>query len=141
MAFNSPSPVSPPVRSRSPPLQTLNKKDRKRNMQMSQIQDLNNDFKDNRAAHFHKQAVALQNDLNLITTAHLYDPEPLDDSPAAIAELVEASAAGTPYQSNVSSMSGKWYSEFVHEVNEAKESRDIELTQLDVSKSLTSPYT
>jgi len=100
---------------------------------MAQFQDLSNDFKENRSGYFHKQIVALQHDMNLITQADPYAPEPLDDSPEAIANLVEVTAAGTPYQSEMSSLAGKWYSEFVQEVNQTKEARDIELTQLMVS--------
>jgi Sds3-like len=99
---------------------------------MAQYQDLSNDFKENRSTYFHRQLVALQHDMNLITQADPYHPEPLDDSPEAISSLVEVAAAGTPYQSEISSLAGKWYSEFVQEINEAKEARDIELTQLMV---------
>jgi Sds3-like len=99
---------------------------------MAQFQDLSNDFKENRSAYFHKQIVALQHDMNLIAQADPYHPEPLDDSPGAIADLLDVAAAGTPYQSEMSSLAGKWYSEFVQEINDAKEARDVELTQLTV---------
>jgi Sds3-like len=134
MAFNSPSPTSPTTHGRSPPPQPVSKRDRKRNQQMAQFQDLSNNFRENRSAYFHKQIVALQHDMNLITQADPYNPEPLDDSPEAIEGLVEITAAGTPYQSEMSSLAGRWYSEFVREVNEAKEARDIELTQLMASQ-------
>jgi hypothetical protein len=103
---------------------------------MAQFHELSNNFKDNRTAYFHKQIVALQHDMNLITQADPYQPEPLDDSPEAIEGLVENAAAGTPYQSEISSLAGKWYSEFVQDVNEAKEARDVELTQLMVCQAL-----
>ena len=99
---------------------------------MAQFHDLSNDFSENRSAYFHKQIVALQHDMNLITQADPYNPEPLDDSPEAISNLIEVAAAGTPYQSEMSSLAGKWYSEFVQDINQAKEARDIELTQLMV---------
>jgi Sds3-like len=133
MAFNSPSPISPTMHGRSPPPQPVSKRDRKRNQQMAQFQDLSNDFKENRSAYFHKQIVALQHDMNLITQADPYKPEPLDDSPEAIAGLIEVAAAGTPYQSEMSLLAGKWYSEFVQDINQAKEARDVELTQLMVA--------
>jgi Sds3-like len=135
MAFNSPSPTSPSaiVHERSPPPQPISKRDRKRNQQMAQFQDLSNDFKENRSGYFHKQIVALQHDMNLITQANPYAPEPLDDSPEAIARLVEVAAAGTPYQAEMSMVAGNWYSEFVQDINQAKEGRDVELTQLLVS--------
>ena len=112
----------------------MSKRDRKRNQQIAQLQNLSNDFKENRSTHFHKQVVALQHDMNLITQADPYNPEPLDDSPTAIAELVETAAEGTQFQPEMSSLCGRWYSEFVQEVNDAKEERDIELTQLFVRK-------
>lgn len=121
---------------RSPPPQPISKRDRKRNQQMAQFQDLSNDFKENRSSYFHKQIVALQHDMNLITQADPYNPEPLDDSPEAIVGLIEVAAAGTPYQSEMSSLAGKWYSEFIQEINQAKEARDIELTQLMVRFAL-----
>ena len=132
MTFDSPSPTSPSMHGRSPPPQPMSKRDRKRNQQMAQFQDLSNDFKENRSAYFHKQIVALQHDMNLITQADPYQPEPLDDSPSTIAGLIEVAAVGTPYQSEMSSLAGKWYSEFIQEINEAKEARDVELTQLMV---------
>lgn len=71
--------------------------------------------------------------MNLITQADPYNPEPLEDSADEIARMVEEAASGTPYQADMSKMAGRWYSEFVHEVNEAKEGKEIELTQLMVS--------
>jgi hypothetical protein len=71
--------------------------------------------------------------MNLITQADPYNPEPLEDSADEIARLVEEAASGTPYQTDMSKMAGRWYSEFVHEVNEAKIAKEIELTQLKVS--------
>lgn len=71
--------------------------------------------------------------MSLITQADPYNPEPMDDSPDEIAREVEEAAAGTPYQADMSKLAGRWYSEFVHEVNEAKEAKEIELTQLMVS--------
>ena len=129
------------MRGRSPPPQPISKRDRKRNQQMAQFQGLSNDFRENRGAYFHKQIVALQHDMNLITQADPYDPEPMDDSPEAIGGLIEVAAAGTSYQSEMSSLAGKRYSEFVHEVKQAKETRDIELTQLMVRYVSCKPLT
>lgn len=91
------------------------------------------EFTLNRDHHYRSQLVALQLDMNLITQADPYNPEPLDDSPDEIARMVEEAASATPYQADMSKMAGRWYSEFVHEVNEAKEAKEIELTQLMVS--------
>jgi len=140
MAF-SPSPTSPIAgpgatfghRSPTPPVQHMSKRDKKRNQHMAHQQELLNEFNQNREFHYRQQLIALQHDMNLITQADPYDPEPLEDSPDEIKRLVEAATAGTPYQSEMSAQAGKWYSEFVHEVNSAKEAKELELIQLIVS--------
>ena len=140
MAY-SPSPTSPVAgssmhrgrRSPSPPAQPISKRDKKRNQHIAHQQELVDDFSQNRDAHYRQQLVALQLDMNLITQADPYHPEPLEDSPDEIARMMEDVAAGTPYQSEMSKVAGRWYSEFVQEVNEAKEAKEVELTQLMVS--------
>lgn len=71
--------------------------------------------------------------MNLVTQANPYNPEPIDDDPDHIQRMVELQAAGTPYQSELSSLAGRWYTEFVHEVNDAKEERELALVELHVS--------
>ena len=110
----------------------MSKRDRRRTQHLAHQQDLLDDFSSNRESHYRKQLIALQNDMNLITHADPYNPEPLDDSPEEIARLAEQAASGTPYQSEMSSLAGKWYAEFVHEVNDAKEAKEIALIQLQV---------
>ncbi|KKY22141.1 putative deacetylase complex subunit [Phaeomoniella chlamydospora] len=122
----------PAHRSPTPPPQPLSKRDKKRNAHQDKYQDLINDFAQNRDLHFRKQLLGLQTDMMLITQADPYQPEPMDDSPEGIARQVEEAAAGTPYQQDMSPHAGKWYSKFVQEVNQAKEVRDIELSQLVV---------
>ena len=111
----------------------ISKRDKKRNQHIQFQQDLVEDFTLNRDPHYKAQLIALQYDMSLITQADPYSPEPMEDSPGGIARAVEEAAAGTPYQADMSKMAGRWYSEFVHEVNEAKEAKEIELTQLVVS--------
>lgn len=72
--------------------------------------------------------------MNMVTQANPYDPNPLEDSPEEIARMADVQASGTPYQSEMSSLAGRWYTEFVHEVNEAKEQREIALIQLEVCR-------
>ena len=122
-------------RSPSPPAQPISKRDKKRNQHIAHQQELVDDFTQNRDAFYRQQLVALQLDMNLITQADPYNPEPLEDSPDEIARMIEEVAAGTPYQSEMSRTAGRWYSEFVQEVNEAKEAKEIELTQLMVSQT------
>jgi hypothetical protein len=125
--------MHPGRRSPSPPAMPISKRDKKRNQHIAHQQDLVDEFTLNRDHHYRSQLVALQLDMNLITQADPYNPEPLEDSADEIARMVEEAASGTPYQAEMSKMAGRWYSEFVHEVNEAKEGKEIELTQLMVS--------
>lgn len=132
MAY-SPSPISPlgGHRSPTPPTaQPLFKRDKRRQQHLSLQQDLQNDFDMNRELHYRTQLIALQNDMNLITQADPYGPEPLQDGPEDIARLVEAQTSGTPYQSEMSSLAGRWYTEFVHEVNDAKQAQELALIEL-----------
>ena len=133
--------MHPGRRSPSPPAQPISKRDKKRNQHIAHQQELINDFTQNRDVHYRAQLVALQYDMNLITAADPYDPEPLEDSPEEIARMVEEVAAGTAYQSEMSKLAGRWYSEFVQEVNEAKEAKEVELTQLMVGRGTWSNCT
>ena len=141
MAY-SPSPTSPLAgpdntvyshrRSPTPPTQPLSKRDKRRNQHVAHQQELYNELASNREQHYREQLIALQTDMNLISQADPYDPEPLEDSPEEVARIAEVAASGTPYQSQMSSLAGKWYAEFVHEVNDAKEAKELALIQLVV---------
>ncbi len=144
MAY-SPSPTSPLVgggraaqlaRSPTPPAQPLSKKDKRRSQHIAHQQELLEDFGSNRESHYRRQLIALQNDMNLITNADPYMPEPMEDSPEEIARISEQAASGTPYQSEMSALAGKWYSEFVNEVNDSKEAKELALIQLAVMPPL-----
>ena len=132
--------MHPGRRSPSPQLLPISKRDKKRNQHIQYQQDLIEDFTLNRDPHYKAQLIALQYDMSLITQADPYNPEPIEDSPDEIARAVEEAAAGTPYQADMSKMAGRWYSEFVHEVNEAKEAKEIELTRLKVSNRQSRPW-
>ena len=115
----------------------ISKRDKKRNQHIENQKNLVEEFTLNRDVHYRAQLVALQFDMNLITQADPYHPEPLEDSPDEIARMIDEAAAGTQYQADMSKMAGRWYSEFVHEVNEAKEAKEVELTQLMVSELIS----
>lgn len=70
--------------------------------------------------------------MNLISQVDPYEPEPLDDSPEEIAKVAELTASGTPYQSQMSALAGKWYSQFVDEINDAKDTKEDGLIKLMV---------
>lgn len=128
----------PQHRSPTPPAQPLSKRDKRRNQHVAHQQELHNELASNREQHYREQLIALQTDMSLISQADPYDPEPLEDSPEEIARIAELAASGTPYQSQMSSMAGKWYAEFVHEVNDAKEAKEIALIQLMVGWTIQS---
>lgn len=131
MAY-SPSPTSPLAgrRSPTPPAHPLSKRDKRRNQHVALQQELQAEFDDHREQHYRSQLIALQQDMNLVTSADPYKPEPLEDSPDEIAQLVANQASGTPYQSEMSSSAGRWYTDFVHEVNDAKEAKELALIEL-----------
>lgn len=131
MAY-SPSPTSPQMsrRSPTPPAQPLSKRDKRRNHHVALQQEYQANFEDNREQHYRSQLIALQQDMNLVTSADPYKPEPLEDAPDEISQLVATQASGTPYQSEMSSSAGRWYTEFVHEVNDAKQAKELALIEL-----------
>jgi hypothetical protein len=70
--------------------------------------------------------------MSLISQTDPYEPEPLEDSPEEINKITELTASSTPYQSQMSSLAGKWYAEFVHEIGDAKIAKEVALIQLMV---------
>lgn len=115
----------------------MSKREKRKHQHVTLQQDLQNDFNENRERHYREQLIALQTDMNLVSQADPYGPDPLDDTPDGIMRQIESSAYGTPYQSELSSLAGKWYTEFVGEVNEAKEAKELELIRLKVSERAT----
>lgn len=94
--------------------------------------ELLDDFNQNRDYHYRTQLIALQNDMNLIQQADPYLLEPLDQSPEEITKQIEATSAGNPFAAEMSNLAGRWYAEFVYEVNEAKEAKELALINLAV---------
>jgi hypothetical protein len=71
--------------------------------------------------------------MSLIVAAEPYKAEPLDDAGEEIAKLVEQSNVANNYSNDMTSLAGKWYSEYALGVNESKEARETDLTALMVS--------
>ena len=122
-------------RTPTPPMAPLSKRDKRRNQHVAHQQELYNELSSNREQHYREQLIALQHDMSLISQADPYEPEPLEDSPEEVAKIAELAASGTPYQSQMSALAGKWYAEFVHEINDAKEAKELALIQLMVQDS------
>jgi hypothetical protein len=102
-------------------------------------------FNTNLRPHYEAQANAIQVDIGLILRADPYKNKPLEDDPDEISNLIQnavagsAAAAGKPIPDPIAegdfvSDAGKFYTEFVHEVNNAMEERDINLTLLQVCR-------
>jgi hypothetical protein len=110
------------------------------------LTDMVASFNANLRPHYEAQANAIQVDIGLILRANPYDNKPLEDDPDEIGNLIQnavagsAAAAGKPIPDPVAegdfvADAGKFYTEFVHEVNNAMEERDVNLTLLQVSTS------
>jgi hypothetical protein len=125
-------------RSGSPAPIQQSKRDKKRQMLSDRLQDLVGSFNANLRPHYEAQANAIQVDINLIHRADPYANKPLEDSPDAINELIRTTCgeripAEEVAQADFLADAGKLYTEFVHEVNDAMEDRDSNLTLLHVS--------
>ena len=127
-----------------PPPQPLSKRDKRRSVLSEKLNELTNSFANNRDSHYRQQLQALQVDMNLITRADPYRDAPFDDMGDEIAELVAQTTGGNtqggagPGQSMVASLAGRWYAQYVEEINDAIEVRDADMTMLEV-RCLGSP--
>ena len=112
----------------------MSKRDRRRTALQERLQDLTTSFGQNRDALFRQQLHMLQCDMTLINNADPYGPGPLPDSPAEVAHLIESTVGGAgKFARDMASLGGMWYSRFVQEINQIKESRDSELAFLMVN--------
>jgi hypothetical protein len=70
--------------------------------------------------------------MTLINNADPYQAGPLPDSSEDIANLIEETVGGGKFAKEMASLSGTWYSKFVQEINNVKEQKDSDLTQIMV---------
>jgi hypothetical protein len=70
--------------------------------------------------------------MTLINNADPYQAGPLPDSSEDIAHLIEDTVGGGKFAKEMASLSGTWYSKFVHEINNVKEQKDSDLAQIMV---------
>jgi hypothetical protein len=70
--------------------------------------------------------------MTLINNADPYQTGPLPDSSEDIARLIEDTVGGGKFAKEMASLSGTWYSKFVHEINNVKEQKDADLAQIMV---------
>lgn len=114
----------------------MSKKDKKRNQYWALGEDLRLKFAEQRESQYRDQLVALQRDMNMITHCDVTQPELLDDSPEAIAQALEQITTNNPYQSELSSLAGRWYPAFLQEMNSTKEAKELAIIGIHVSAGL-----
>lgn len=134
----------------TPPLsQPVTKRDKRRNMIQQGYRDLEIKFKSNRENHFKAQLNSISRDINYINRVNPYENKALDDRADDILADI-SSVVGEPaysgFRAGAGSVTGsidgdirvplgKWASMFVGKVNNAMETRDVELVALSVSQS------
>jgi hypothetical protein len=139
----------------TPPQQPISKRDKRRGQLSERLSEITNSFQLNRDSHYRQQLHALQIDMTLIMGADPYANVPLDDSPESLTKMIAeltgksqngavvataaaaaaaAAAAGTRRpEADAAAMSGRWYAQFVEEINNAVEDRDGHMAMLHVS--------
>ncbi|KDB24248.1 hypothetical protein H109_03873 [Trichophyton interdigitale MR816] len=104
----------------------LSKRDKRRNALQDRVNELKEAFGNNRDYHFRQRVHELQNEMALISNAQVYEDWPISDSPEDVAKQLTQLAASGQITSDTP-ISGRWYSNFVQEINRSKEERDAEL--------------
>ena len=141
--------VEQPIASAAVLVPTISKRDKRRNLLSNQLNELTTSFANNRDVHYRQQLQALQIDLNLIMRANPYKDIPLDDSGEEVHNLSIAAIGGNSHVNinvmtsasrhtdlDVAALAGRWYAQYVEEVNDAVELRDTHLTMLEVRVSI-----
>ncbi|KAF2403803.1 hypothetical protein EJ06DRAFT_541474 [Trichodelitschia bisporula] len=131
--IRSPSPDLSRHSGSPPPPQS--KRDKRRTMLSDKLNDMIASFNANLRPHYEAQVGALQVDINLILRADPYQNKPLEDDPAEIQNLIMSTVGNKAPGDQVGEQdfqadAGKLYTGFVHDVNNAQEERDINLTLL-----------
>ncbi|KAG4441610.1 hypothetical protein IFR05_002894 [Cadophora sp. M221] len=121
--------------SNSPPLQPqqLSKRDKKRTVLADRLQEITMSFSANRDQHYRAQLQSIQVDSNLIAEADVHARQPLPDSAEEIDELVLKNVQKTMMKSVSTDpplRTGRIYSDFAKEVNDAMEDRDAAMVIL-----------
>ena len=101
---------------------------------------IHNAFEQNHTDHYWAQLSAMQCEINLLMRADPYREGPLDDSPAGIAqqtsdarkEVCSQRPITAEAEASFQHSSGKFYPEFVRQINSALEQRDADLTSIHV---------
>jgi len=128
--------------SATPPAQPLSKRDKRRSQLIDRLNEITQQFNNNKDQYYRNQLQAIQIDTGLILHADPYRDDPLSDFGDEIQEMICNATAQNPkamlaiINGDVASIAGKMYSEFANEVNDAMENRDAALTMHKVSDTL-----
>lgn len=125
----------------TPPPQLLSKRDKRRTILSEKLTDMFTSFSSNYADHFYAQLAAIKCDMNLVLQADPYANAPLEEDTEEISKLVAGARDefyhnrpwGREGEASFSALSGRYYSQFVDDVNTAMEERDKSLTEIYVS--------
>lgn len=101
---------------------------------------IHNTFEQNHTDHYWAYLSAAQCEINLLMRADPYRDGPLDDTPEGIArqmedaktEICSARPIAPEAEASFQHASGKFYPEFVREINGALEQRDADLSSIHV---------
>lgn len=110
--------------------QPLSKRDRRRTQLIERLNDITNNFSVKQDAYYREQLQAIQLDTNLIMNADSSKGTPLPDPGPEIDEILAKMRPMPPSlltNQDIRSITGKLYSEYVREINDAVEEKDAEL--------------
>jgi hypothetical protein len=127
--------------SNTPPAQPLSKRDKRRTQLLDRLHEVTVSFSTNKDQFYRQQLQAIQLDTNLILHANPYNDRPIPDRGDDIYDMVHEATGGNAHMmmsvanGDIKDITGKLYSEFASEVNDAMEARDAALTMHQVTES------
>lgn len=119
-----------------PPAQS--KRDKRKQLINDKLQSMIQNFGTNIRAHYEAQITAAQVDINMIMRANPYQNRPLEDGGEEIAKTISDLFKGQlpvdpVAEGSFTAEAGKWYVQYVKQVNDLMEDRDRQITMLAVS--------
>jgi len=125
----------------SAPPTTMSKRDKRRTMLSERLDQMMANFGHNLRPHYDAMSNAIQVDIALIMRERPYENKPLDDDPEVIEKKVMDITAGKVPADQIAEDGfrhdvGREYTNFIHEVNNSIEEKDVNLTLLAVRITL-----
>lgn len=114
------------------------KRDKRRSLIADRISEFSSEFNSNLRQHYDAQASAIQVDMSLILQTNPYDGPLPDDEESVVKTVYEDFLGGKSVvdpsaEADFVSTVGKWYQQFIRDVNRKMEERDANLAMLTVS--------